>query len=860
LSVWNYAQTKNEHLRKALMDKWNDILQPIMIVFAAFIIANTFSFNQPLITRLVYASLVLFGETVIEKFVLKIFNRLTRARMLLYSWILISIVGITQFVLILPVLLVPITLCLLAAVLLLFAQFVTLFLYYQLKNEKIIRNYSIDPIVLNDPKYRMFSNSSRIKIRKTAFNSQNYQDSEKLIIYKDFIEPKYSVMAALGYILLSLLIGAMVYELGLNTMISLLHQDLLDRGILIGFRNMWYDASGIRYLMLIGLPILVAIAVMFILFFQDQFTFKYVNAISRNVFLIFLWILITCSALFYGLAFLEFLEGITFSNLIIPLVIVVICAAQYYTIFLITDIALHTQKNMEKLESIYPDQNLEVKSHSELMELLTKIEPRSLKFVKTVNLIFAMIIYCTISVVVYVLIHILTNSVIFSLSVALLVLYGQAELNNYVLKAFSPKINYLYSLISWVAFSLFVSLILPLSLWNINPSYPITQTGEFYLILSNGFYLLSGLTIFTLLSYVTVFILKRILSDYDIKFYWLKYLRMVMYFVLTITSFTLFLQTSVLLALFAGSIVLYIEMVIERYLPIFMEKATRLIRSIAAFSVSVISSYWTYIYLEESFDFTLAFAASLLLFTLLSQLIYNYWEHKRVAGPIYWAVISSEVGFLVSSLLINEILIGIGSGILLMMLYPVIFEYQKFIEFFQNIVENLRILFQKIRHFFKNFWVYMKNFYIKFKIPITLIIVIGICIGLTYLIEPFLTLIQAIFISAAISSAFLFPIFITPKALKDEKTFSRLVYYAAIVYVFANIAIFSFIRVNIVWGLLSLVLFSSILLVVIYRRETLYNLSVRWRFIGLIITILSAIVLAVILVLFFLNIISVNFF
>lgn len=153
----------------------------------------------------------------------------------------------------------------------------------------------------------------------------------------------------------------------------------------------------------------------------------------------------------------------------------------------------------------------------------------------------------------------------------------------------------------------------------------------------------------------------------------------------------------------------------------------------------------------------------------------------------------------------------------------------------------------------------MKNFYIKFKIPITLVMVVAIFTIIFLVIRSFLPIYQAIFISAAIASTFLFPIFITPKSLKDEKKFSRTVYYSAIVYVFANIAIFSFITPNIIWFLLSLVLFSSILLVVIYRRETLYNLSIRWRFIGLIITILSALALVTIVVLYFLNIIPINF-
>ena len=152
--------------------------------------------------------------------------------------------------------------------------------------------------------------------------------------------------------------------------------------------------------------------------------------------------------------------------------------------------------------------------------------------------------------------------------------------------------------------------------------------------------------------------------------YWLKYLRMSMYLMITLTFLMLLWPTSWIFAIFFSSTVFYFEMVIERYLPIFMDKTTRLIRSIAAFSMAVIASYWTYIYLENSFNFTLAFAASLLLFTLMSQLIFNYWEHKKIAGPIFWAFISSEVGFLISAILTKGILIGIGSGVVVMLLIP----------------------------------------------------------------------------------------------------------------------------------------------------------------------------------------------
>ncbi|TFG18972.1 MAG: hypothetical protein EU530_07570, partial [Promethearchaeota archaeon] len=468
--LWNYVQTKNQHLRKPILDKWNDFLHPFLLVLAAFIIANIFSLTQPLISRLMFASIVLFGEAIIEKYVLKIFNRLTRARILLYSWILISVIGIIQFLLILPILPFPITLIVLALVVLLGAQFITLFLVYQLKNEKIIRNYNINPKVLSHYKYQMFTPATRIGIKNRALDTNYYDHSEKLITYKDFISPKYSVMAILGYFLVSFLISAIIYEVALLRYITPLVQQLNTMGILTNFIDLWNNPIGIRFILLSGVPFFIAILASFIFFLQDQFTVKILRVISRDIFLILLWTLLTVSLIFYGLAFIQFLEGVTFSNLIIPLIIAVISAAQYYTIFLITDITIHTAKNMDKLESLYPHESLETKSHNELMEMLTKIEPKSLKIVKTVNLIFATIIYCTISVVVYILMHIITGSIIISLSLALLILYGQAELNNYVLKAFPPKINYLYSVLSWIVFSLFISLIPAISLWNTNPS------------------------------------------------------------------------------------------------------------------------------------------------------------------------------------------------------------------------------------------------------------------------------------------------------------------------------------------------------------------------------------------------------
>jgi len=859
LIIWNIAQIKNIYLRKPFIDKWNDILHPILLFLAAFIIANSISINQPFITRFVYASLILFAEAILEKYVLKIFNRLTRARILLYSWIIINILTIIQVALILPSLDFKFTFGILTLTGVFLCQFITLYFYYQLQNEKIVRKYNIDPIVLDHYLFQMISPSSRWRLQKRPRSVESYSNSDKLIIYSKFITPKYSFMMSSGYLLLSFLISAIFYEAFLTQFIAAKMQECIFLGLDV--RNipmLWNNPTGIQFLMLCGLPIMISIVSAFGLFSQDKRTLKVVRNITRNVFLIILWIILSISLMSYAFALIQLYIDIIYSNLIILGMIATLSCSQYYTIYLITDIAIHSAKNMEKLESKYSQIDLETKSHAELMDMLTKIEPKSLRIIKRINLFFAVLIYGTISIVTFIIVYILTSLIVISLCCALLILYAQSELNYFILKAFSSKINIFFSLVSWIIFSLVISLLLPITLWGTNPLWNINP--EFTITVNNSFYSTSGLCIFSIASYGTVFILKRILSDYTVKFYWLKYLRLVTYFMITVELFVLFIPSSWLIALFSSSVILYIQMVIERYLPIFLDKFTRLIRSIAAFLMSAIASYWTYIYLENSFNFSTALAVTLLLFTILSQLIFNPWEYKKIAGPIFWACISGEVGFLINTLFLDGILIGIGSGMLLMALYPILFEFNKFLDFFKNIAENLRILYQKIVHFFKNFWIYMRNFYIKAKIPITLIMVLVICVVFVFIIRPYLALHQAIFISMAIASTFLFPIFITPKALKDEKTFSRMVYYSAIIYIFANIAIFSFVRINIVWFLLSLVLFSSILLVVIYRRETLYNLSIRWRFIGLIITILSALVLATILVLFFFGVISINFF
>ncbi|MBN2157180.1 MAG: hypothetical protein JW776_14140 [Candidatus Lokiarchaeota archaeon] len=863
LVIRNYVETKNVHLRQLIIDKWNDVIQPMLLILAAYIIANIISINTPLITRLIIAALILFTEAIIEKYILKIFNRLTRARLLLYSWILINILGIIQVVQFLPTLKFSWTLGILMLLILAFLQYITLYLYYSLKNEKIIRTYNINPIVLNHFLFRMMNRHvDWAKKRSPKHLYQQYEHSEKLITYNDFIKPKYNFMALITYILISALLSALIYESSIKSFILGYITELKALGVSINnLSALWNHPTGLQLLILSGLPIIIAIILSFGLFFQDKFTFRILHAITRDIFLILLWVLISGGILFYSLALLQLWKGITYSNLLTPGMIAIISIAQYYTIYLITDIAIHSTKNIDKLESEFSSINLETMSHSDLMELLAKIEPKRLKIIKNLNMILGIIIYGTLSVIAYLIVYIFSQSIILSLSGALLIVYGQSELNYYILKAFPSKISFYYSLMSWICFSVLISFSIPIVFWGNNPEWVVNSDLNIVVYITNGFFVSTCFCIFSILSFATLFILKRKYSDYTIKFQWMKYLRIGTYFTITAVVFVLFIPTSIMFASFLSSLVLYLEMVGERYFPIFMNKITRLIRSISAFIISIILCYWIYSYMENTFNFEIALAVSILLFTILSQLIFNPWEYKKVAGPIFWGFISAEIGYLISNIVIvNNILLGIASGLILMGLYPIIFEFSRFVDFFRNIVENIRIFYQKIIYFFKNFWINLKNFYTKNKIWLTLIMVSAMFTGLLFGLRILLPLYQAMFISASIASTFLFPIFITPKALKDEKSFSRMVYYSAIIYVFANIAIFSFVKINIIWFLLSLVLFSSILLVVIYRQETLYNLSVRWRLIGLIITILSAVVLVSMVVLYVIGLISIKFF
>ena len=78
--------------------------------------------------------------------------------------------------------------------------------------------------------------------------------------------------------------------------------------------------------------------------------------------------------------------------------------------------------------------------------------------------------------------------------------------------------------------------------------------------------------------------------------------------------------------------------------------------------------------------------------------------------------------------------------------------------------------------------------------------------------------VQAVSISALIASISLFPTFIRKNDAKNEQTFTRMLYYAIIVYFMLNFVFYSFILLNLIWILISAIILSSIILYVIYRK------------------------------------------
>jgi hypothetical protein len=489
-----------------------------------------------------------------------------------------------------------------------------------------------------------------------------------------------------------------------------------------------------------------------------------------------------------------------------------------------------------------------------LLELISILNPKKIRYLKTINMLIGIFIYFSISFSSALIIFNLVSSILLSFMVGSAVLYIQSELNYHYLKSFSKKFNSNFSALTWIVFSISISIV-PLIFWN----------SQFNL---NLFYISLMIVIFNITFFWTGLILKReILKEIDVTLGWFPILRVTLDCAISFSCFSIVLNIPVPwdpvpLAIFIASLVLYISMLIERNKQVIMTRTMKIIKIISGLTMAVTSSSWIFdIIIWRMASFELGLVLAVLTFTLFFLLTYNPFKLKRKKweAPLYWLILSVEMGIL-SEILLSGFFsyTGIIIGSIFMLLYPILFELRKLMEILSNIADYLRYIYQKTVKFLKNIIKQMKKFMIAHK---NIIILVGVALIDVILYSILITLplipYMAFSISSAIASVFLYPIFYEKDQLKSEQTFSRMVYYALIVYVFFNNALYSLVftfplfqSYLSIWLLLSVILFMSILLVVIYRREKIYNLSIKWRFWCLVICILLVVLLAVIIVLY----------
>jgi hypothetical protein len=326
--------------------------------------------------------------------------------------------------------------------------------------------------------------------------------------------------------------------------------------------------------------------------------------------------------------------------------------------------------------------------------------------------------------------------------------------------------------------------------------------------------------------------------------------------------FSLLLPYDIRLSILIASGALYTEMILEKSHQILNSKLVLILKVIAGIFIALDAAIWIFQFFAFSIEnFGLGIISALITFTLITPLIYNPFRKKRWQSLLYWTALSVEIGLLFETLLPNQSpFIGIISGSISMLIFLILFELRRVIEFLREIGNYIKYFITQLIHNFKIIFEKIRSFVIDHKNAINIIAVIILDIILCILIwfMP-LNAFQTISIGTAFSSIFLFPVFSSKEKSKTQKTFSRMVYYSLMVYTLFSVVIYAFAFIIIstileffIWMLLSIIFFSAILLVVIYRRERIYDLSIRWRFSFLILTILMVILLCILLVLNFL--------
>jgi len=766
-----------------------------------------------------------------------------------------SVLLTVQLILFIPGYIRPISLSAATSVILILMQTLSVFFIYNFKNQKIIRNRYLRTQYTEETQISKGETDDIVDID----NKEGEKVKADRLNFKDFRSKPYNVMGILLFGLAGIFASAEFYEQNISY-----------------FTSLTLDFGSAEHILSYSLLILIGILIPLTLTYLDRFFVRMLTPLMRVRTLLLYWL--GLSVFIFVVSNLIAIQtgGVQKADSVTPALLFCLSILQYYTMYLITNLIILSsgnedisklfsksiQKFPEKMEkdaenilgynmdwsNIYPKSKRNQIRRKYLLALISVLNPEKIRKLKIINILIGVFIYFLISFSSTLMIFNLVGSIILSIIVGSAVLYVQSELNYHYLKSFSSKINSNFSAFTWIVFSVCIS-VLPLFFWN--TSFNI-----------NLFCISLMLVIFNITFFWAALILKReILKEIDVTLGWFPFLRVTLYCAISFSCFSIILNIPVPgdpvpLAIFIASLVLYFSMVFEKNNQVIMTRTMKIIKIISGLTMAFTSSSWIFDLISwRSIELGLVLAA--LTFTLLFLLTYNPFKlkRKRWDAPLYWLIISVEIGLLSGILNSGISYAGIVTGSIFMMLYPILFELQKLLEILRNIADYLRYLYEKTVTFLINVIKRIRRFMIAHKNFIIFMGVVLLDVILYYLLIPlFIMPYMTLSISSAIASVFLYPIFYEKDQLKSEQTFSRMVYYSLIVYVFFNNALYSlvfttplFFSYISIWLLLSVILFMSILLVVIYRREKIYNLSIKWRFWCLIICILLVVILAVII-------------
>ena len=552
LIVRNFASTKDSSMEKSIISKTVSIIHPALLILVAFTISNFFSYDLELplpllfMSRITITSFILFFEIILDEFVLKWYDKYVRSKFSTISWFLCSITAVVQLFIVVPNLENKISLSIGAILLFTFMQFLTVWLSFKFEKEKILRAIQL------------------------GVNKEDQLESLNFLKYK---MRKYSVLGSFLYTLVGFFVATSVYE---NIYSSLIPALLFEPT---------------KLLIVISFLCFIAISIPLLLTFFDGYSVKILEPITRIKSLLTQWLILSSYLLVFSLLFA--IGGDPTS----PLLLLSMAVLQYYTLYLITNLILVKSKNREisefftnKTDSVSedtlkeaelllgysPDWKQQIGYNKErlrrkyLINFVLYSEPDRNRQLKRINAVIGAFIYSIVAYSIAQIVYNVTNLPMLSIVIGMVVLYAQSEINLRYLKSFNDRTNFNFNLLSWIGFSLCLS-ILPLFSWSWLEDPIYISLNMLYASL---FMIILNVTMF----WTTSIVQKSKIQEPEYTLNWNRRLRISLYFTFAFVIFSLISITgNFILATIIAGIVLYMETVVEYYNPLIEKKVTQFI-------------------------------------------------------------------------------------------------------------------------------------------------------------------------------------------------------------------------------------------------------------------------------------------